>query len=646
MSLGGDAKPWRDIGHAKWYDPYAALEDPHSKEFKTLVKQTAKEWAKAKKPYTKQIRERIADIDKYQTPRDPEHAHESYVWNGLTIRIQHDAAHTMNIWFQDAKGTILHSFDNVTQFATDPVSKIYAVIHDIGKGAETLELNVFNLEHKTPLWKEAPVGPDIAFIDDHILYLSVENQLRYPKLFRANKHTGHGKVVLYHNKDKRFQVELHDTCDGPILRIHNASVEQGIGIVRGREIHWIRGKGTHIPIGHEVYGTDRHLIVQNKSYELPNNQYLEDARKIRNDIFVTTVKNGCTSLYLFDIIDRRFVPIYESITPNEIELHKYTSAPTIRLSQPNKPAELYEITGTRLNLQFRFPEYLTLPYVSSGFAKSKDGIRVPYTYVSHTKNPTKLIVEGYGSYGISAHRSYPIRWLPWLAKGYALAVAMPRGGRENGDSWYNGGRTAQRKQNTFDDTAAVIATVQHKYAITPRRTVFYGRSAGGLLAANIALQYPESVGAVYAEVPYLDVLRTTTNPALPLTQMEYDEFGDPVHRPADYRALKAISPVDTVKKAPVNAPFILVRTALHDTQVLPYEAMKWTERMKAAGWNILLGIDEDGGHFTDGAILEKLQAEDAILIDSHASTIPARTRKLRSQVSKGTKRRRISSRKH
>jgi len=646
MSLGGDAKQWRDIGHAKWYDPYAVLEDTNSKEFKALVKHSAALWAKATKPLTKRIRERIGDIENNQTPRNPEHAHESYGWNGLTIRIQHDAGHTMNIWFQDTKGTILHTFHNVTNFATDPVSNIYAVIHDIGKGAETLELNVFNLEHKKPLWKEAPVGPDIAFQADYILYLSVENQLRYPKLFRAKKHNGHANTVLYHEKDKRFQVELHDTCDGPILRIHNAIVEQGIGIVRGTEIEWIRGKGTHIPIGYTIYGTDRHLIVNNKSYELPTNQYLEDARKIRNDIFVTTVQNGCTSLYFFDLLDRHFVAIYESKTPNEIELHKYTTNPTIRFSQPNKPAELYEITDSRLNLQFRFPEYVTLPHVSSGFAKSKDGTQVPYTYVTHTKNPTKLIVEGYGSYGISAHRSYPIRWLPWLAKGYALAVAMPRGGRENGDTWYNGGRTAQRKQNTFDDTAAVIATVQHKYDISPQRTVFYGRSAGGLLAANIALQYPESIGAIYAEVPYLDVLRTTTNPQLPLTQMEYDEFGDPIHKPADYKAVRDISPVDTVTEAPKNAPFILVRTALHDTQVLPYEAMKWTERMKSHGWNILLGIDEDGGHFTETSILEKLQAEDAILIDSHVSTIPARTRKLRSHVSKGTKRRRMSSRKH
>jgi len=646
MSLGGDTNPWRDIGHAKWHDPFAILEDPKSPECRQLIKTARYDWAAATKPYAKQIAERIKDITKYETPRDPKYAHETLVWNEITIKIQYDAGHTLNIWFQK-EGKILHTFENVTNFAVDPNSDIYAVIRDIGKGAETLELNVFNLTRKTALWTQKPVGPDIAFQNDHILFQSVENQLRYPKILQADSASGKAIKTLYHNRDKRFQVELHDTCDGPIIRYHNATVEQGLGIVRSTGIEWIaKKKGTLVPIGHNAYGTDRHLILDNSSYALPNQQYCEDARKIRNDIFVTAIKNGCVSLYVFDILKRTFSPIYESTQPNEINLHKYTSNLTVRLSQPNKPAELYEISDTRFNVVFRFPEFISLPYYAFGFAKSKDGTRVPYTYVSHVKSPGKLIVEGYGSYGISAHRSYPIRWLSWLAKGYALAVAMPRGGRENGDTWYDGGRTAQRKQNTFDDTAAVIQHVQITYSHSPRSTVFYGRSAGGLLAANIAQQFPHRIAAIYAEVPYLDVLRTTTNPALPLTQMEYDEFGDPRHRPEDFKALQKISPVDSVEKAPKQAPFILVRTALYDSQVLPYEAMKWTIRLKEKGWRVCLGIDENGGHFTDAATIERLQAEDAALIDAQLVSIPARTRKFRSHVSKGTKRRRTSSRKH
>ena len=232
-------------------------------------------------------------------------------------------------------------------------------------------------------------------------------------------------------------------------------------------------------------------------------------------------------------------------------------------------------------------------------------------------------------------RSYPISRLAWIQHGYAYVVSFARGGREDGDRWWDGGRTAIRKQNTFDDTAAVIHAVQTTYHLKPSKTIFYGRSAGGLLAANIAHQFPHLVKAIYAEVPYLDVIRTTTNPNLPLTQMEYDEFGDPSSRPAELKALQLISPVDTVPRANTSSPTIVVKTALNDSQVLPYETLKWAKKLRKNQWrNVYVGID-GGGHFVEESNLYKNMAEDATLLD-HAL----------SQSSRGTRRRKFSSSKH
>ena len=173
-----------------------------------------------------------------------------------------------------------------------------------------------------------------------------------------------------------------------------------------------------------------------------------------------------------------------------------------------------------------------------------------------------------------------------------------------------------RKHHTFEDTAAVIRAVQRRFHIEPRHTAFYGRSAGGFLAATIAQQYSHLVGVVYTEVPYVDVLRTTTNPTLPLTKLEYDEFGNPAERPPEYEALQRLSPVDTVPLAPAHAPMIVVRTALHDVQVLPYEALKWAKKLRAAGWTVHLGIDQGGGHFASEEDVVHQQAEDAVLIEA------------------------------
>jgi oligopeptidase B len=310
--------------------------------------------------------------------------------------------------------------------------------------------------------------------------------------------------------------------------------------------------------------------------------------------------------------------------------------PHALLEWPYKSSEIWDLQDTRF--LYKFPEPVHIPYATHAHATSKDGTRVPYTIVSTVKAPKRLIVEAYGAYGISGHRSYPIHWLPWLKQGYALVVAFPRGGRENGDTWYKEGSTAINKHHTFEDVYAVIQDVQRAQKIAKRATMFYGRSAGGWVAARVAQHLPPLVGAVYAEVPYVDVLRTTSNPKLPLTELEYTEFGDPLHKVADYEALKAISPMETIPIAPADAPFVLVRTAFYDVEVLPYESVKYVTKLQALGFHALLGYDKQGGHFAADSDAVKQQAEDAVLLHKALASKNV-SRKRRSSGRRRTRRR-------
>jgi oligopeptidase B len=294
----------------------------------------------------------------------------------------------------------------------------------------------------------------------------------------------------------------------------------------------------------------------------------------------------------------------------------------------------YDVAAAVMATRLQYPEPVKLRIAATGLAGSAD---VPYTVVSTTARPHKLLVEAYGAYGISARRAYPVRWLAWLRAGYAVAYVCPRGGREKGDAWYDGGRTAQRKHRTFEDTAAVIAAIQRRLRIAPAATVFFGRSAGGWLAANIAQEHEDLVAAVYAEVPYVDVLATTGNPALPLTQLEYDEFGNS-RIFADARALKKISPVGTVPvcKAEGACPLLVVRTGLNDKQVLPYEALKWAAHLRMAGWTrVYVGIDHDGGHFAPAKTMTDQRAEDAAILDA---ALQEKSKKRRTRRKKRSKR--------
>lgn len=665
--LTGDPRPWRDIGYVRWYDPYAIYEDTSSAEFKNAIEEETARWAAAKKPdYTRWFSE-YKNLLRAALPLSADYAHSTDAWNGLTVKVQYGFGHRQHVWILDAESRVVRVHTNLTHFGTDPESTLYFTIEDVGSGSETLELSVYTLEAEAaakaavPLWTMKPVGPGAAFYKDRFLYQTVENQLRYPGVVSVRKTTGTAHHLVYNADDKRFQVRLIQPIRQSDVFIHiGNALQQRIGRIvchaGPASVVWMTpsvaknaaGEGqTLIPITRNMYGTNDALVIGGRRYMLPKHQYLMSAccSSTPRSILLTTTSNACTSLYEFSIDSQAFRRIVGSTGPSDIQL---LPGENVLCMHPAKPSVVCTLRNRVLIPKLTFPEPVSLPYSHHGYARSNDGTRVPYTFVSAIQRPIKLIVEAYGAYGINGRQSYPIRWLPWLARGYALAVAFPRGGREHGDSWYDGGRTAARKQNTFDDTAAVLHAVQARFHIRAERTLFYGRSAGGLLAANIALQFPQLVGAVYTEVPYLDVLRTTTNPALPLTQLEYDEFGDPIRRPDEYAALQKISPVDRVSLAPRDAPLVVVRTAVHDAQVLPYEALKWAKKMRAADWHIYVGIDGNGGHFAAESQLASQYAEDAALLDAHIghrSTTgrAVSTRRVRRHVSKGTRRRRTSS---
>jgi hypothetical protein len=626
------AVPTRDLGHAKWTDSLAALENPHSKEFKAAVVAEDANWSQGLQHIpSSRLRAWRRSMVHYQTAAHPvnrKFAEVQFKWCGHTVQKQRGpAGYTTHVWIdgwhQDRAWTAV-GFGEEGWFYT---------LEDIGKGAEHLELTVWrwtpNTKAPRPLWRRDPVGPSVEIVGNQIYFSTVENLLRYPDIWVADVATGHGAKCLFTEPDKRFQVGF-EARDGGVF-VHKANaLDQMLGILEDGKVRWIAAeKSTLIPIGIGYYGQNDAIVFYglgkpNVQIALPEGEYLVDAcLGPQRSVLVVTVNKGCESVWIWNHLQRQ--PRWECILRgdpgivNSIQIfHEDTEYPTFLVRDPRKPDVVWEYHGTSQHHWKKvvtYPEPLRLPYSGGGLAGDAE---VPYTWISGVRQPRALLIEGYGAYGISARRAYPERWLPYLAAGWAVAYVCPRGGREGGDAWYDGGRTAARKAATFEDTATAIKALQKSLQIPPRATVFFGRSAGGWLAANIAQAHGDLVAAVYAEVPYVDVLRTTTNPTLPLTQLEYDEFGDPTRRQAEYRALLKISPVDTVPACnPTGCPIVVIRTALHDKQVLPYEALKWSARLRGAGWGrVYVGIDHDGGHFAAAKSMAEQRAEDACLLES------------------------------
>jgi len=602
--LAGDPTPHRDVGHTSWTDPLAALEDTHGVAFKTAVDRLETQWqAQRQSLPVKRWQSRIQFFSDAANPAD--YAQDVFQWNGHDVKIHSAPSHRLTVQLGKKKHV------DLTSFLLDTTEDLYATIQDVGGGSERLELAVYRYGTAAPLFTHSPVGPDAAFCGDRIAYLTVENALRYDRVVTVDKATGRARRTLYESKDKRKQLELlkPPRQEEVFVREFNC-MERRIGYLTEHTVRWMTPAKptTMIPLSKTSWVENRHLVLGERRIPLPHGEFAEDAAPWGEDVLLVTVKDACCSLYEWG---RGYTTLLRSDQPNLIRLSSYS--PTAVLSYPNAPTEVWDLHDVRSILTF--PEPLRLSQSLHGHAASKDGTRIPYTIVSASKSPTKLAVEAYGGYGISGHRSYPVKWLAYLERGYAIAVVFPRGGRENGDAWWREGSTAPRKHNTFEDVYAAIKAVQRRLRIPIEKTLFYGRSAGGWVAARVAQHEPPLVAAVLAEVPYVDVLRTTSNPRLPLTQMEYEEFGDP-RRVADYAALQQISPIDTVRPVIPHAPTVLVRTALHDMEVSPYEAVKWVTKLQAHGWKAVLALDRDGGHFAASSKMGGQAAENAAFLDA------------------------------
>ena len=84
--------------------------------------------------------------------------------------------------------------------------------------------------------------------------------------------------------------------------------------------------------------------------------------------------------------------------------------------------------------------------------------------------------------------------------------------------------------------------------------------------------------------------------SLPLTVIEYDEWGNP-NDPEFYHRIRSYSPYDNVRAQPY--PHMLITAGLNDPRVAYWEPAKWTARLRArtTGTNrLLLRTNMGAGH--------------------------------------------------
>ena len=299
----------------------------------------------------------------------------------------------------------------------------------------------------------------------------------------------------------------------------------------------------------------------------------------------------------------------------------------------------YDMVSRRKELKKEAPVlggYKKSDYASERvFAKADDGVEIPislfYKKGFRKDGTAPLLLTGYGAYGISTDANFSSSTISLVDRGFVFAIAHIRGGGELGRTWYEDGKLLKKKNTFTDFVSCTQYLIDQKYA-APKRVAILGGSAGGLLMGAVMNMRPDLFTSVIAAVPFVDVLNTMSDPSLPLTVTEYEEWGNP-QDPKYFDYMASYSPYDNIEEK--QYPNLLVTAGLNDPRVSYWEPAKWVakqRRLKHQNRILLLKTNMGAGHGGDSGRFDQLKEvamEYAFAIDTlHANSRPESARQL------------------
>lgn len=460
-------------------------------------------------------------------------------------------------------------------------------------GSEVYALRFRNLETGIDLPIEIePTYYGGAWLGDYFFY-TVPDQLNRPcEIHRVNVATGEISVVLT-EPDQRFELDVEASRSGDHVVITSAS--------RDTTEVWavsdplapplsLRGRTPGVEYRAErdaardrwVYVTNDtavefHLTATDLDVAFPGER-VHDVLAFGDCLVTYSRREGraCIRIMEPDGTTRH------EFGPDEVagtirlgrnpSVHRaFVTVATESFTSPTTWWDIDLVTGAR-SLRFRreVPGHDPSLYVG----QMVDDIVV----VRHRDTPldgtAPCLLYGYGSYESIDDPWFDIGVLPLLNRGVIFAKAHIRGGGELGrQSWIDGHLLAKR--NTFDD---FIAAADRLADGLVSRIVSRGLSAGGLLQGAVYFMRPDRWAGVIAEVPFVDVVNSMLDVDIPLTVIEWDEWGDP-REPEVREYLESYTPYIN-RPAPHVRPALLVTGAVHDPRVLVHEPAKWVAALR------------------------------------------------------------------
>ena len=312
------------------------------------------------------------------------------------------------------------------------------------------------------------------------------------------------------------------------------------------------------------------------------------------------------------LIDRAGKSTYVSFPEQAYTVHLDTNpefrTDTLRLEYTSlvTPATVFDYHVDADELEVRQVQQIPSGYDPSEYVTerfrvvARDGAQVPVSVVRRKTTPldgtAPLHIYAYGAYGHAITPAFSPTRLSLLDRGFIYAIAHIRGGDDLGYHWYEDGKLDKRT-NTFNDFVDVARHLVNRGYGKEGRVAISGASAGGELMGAAVNQAPELWGAVVAHVPFVDVLNTMLDDTLPLTPVEWPEWGNPIADKAAFEFIRSYSPYDQLK--PRNYPPMFVTAGLNDPRVTYWEPAKYVAKLRSLKTDnnlLLLKTNMGAGH--------------------------------------------------
>jgi len=583
----------RDLGYLKWRDPLAWMENMKGKRWDTLIKKENdyyNELVSQVKKETRQMENEIISAQQYSKL--------SFKIGCGTIDIELLPNEQFSWkWEWEKKGKIAYDIDVQAN-----------IVWYIKSKDENDYTNTLVCEDSTGkvIWTKRNVSDNLAVIDDLCYYIKVADYFRTIEICVCNSQTGGQEKVIYKEPDeirdlyftkgahKALYFRSYETLHSRLYKINGIHCEQ-----------LAKQSRFQMALGESVYGDC--ILTRKSHYDKwqakgkPIDKWIFPEEEplwinIQSGLVLTLYEGSYTIWYC---CNKKPITVFKvkvgSITQNIWCIWEETLTQSFIVKTPFETPYIINIIHNKVykdTLQVERPITFNELDVRKYHSVSKDGTRVPYIVIKEkgiakAQIPKAQLIYVYGAYGSSTPIDWPYQvWYPLLKRKWAIVFALVRGGGDSDAAWANIARTTNRHVSV-DDFESVIRDSQKKLKLGADKTVIYGRSAGGLPVGAIVARFPHGqlVGAAFTEVPFVDILRDTSNPDLPLTVGEFHEFGNPLDNILNFKELLSVSPINTLTDEGAPGVFVISHVGLLDKQVFAYESFKWISKLRGCEKN-------------------------------------------------------------